>query len=873
LQVTSGTRIGGYEIVEAIGAGGMGNVYRATDRRLGRDVAIKTLPDDLARDPSALARFEREARFLASLNHPNIAAIYGIEEQSGERFLVLELVRGDSLDSLLAGQAPPIRQTLRIAIDIASALAAAHEAGIVHRDLKPSNVRITPDGQVKLLDFGIAKHLVPATDDLSQAATMANDLTGPGLAVGTPAYMSPEQIRSGEVDKRSDIWSLGCLLYEMLSGQRAFPGRNYVELADSIRSGEPNWSALPRNTPERLRRLVVRCLKKDPRERLQDIADARNELQEIEREADRPPLASRSSGPGLLATIVDAVRSKRRPSQAEQRSPAVLKLTQFTFAAGLEEFPAWSPDGQSIAYCRDLAGFRKLFVQRIGSGEARQISTGDHDHMQPAWSADGRRICFVRAREPRQHLEPGDVFGYYEGNAGDIWSIDLQSLRGSRLVEGAFNPSLSLDGKSMAVDASWAGPRRIWMLDERGHNPQQVTSDSSEAVAHILPRWSPDGKKIVYQRIERTKFDLSAVSIDTRKSIAVTNDIYQDVNPVWAPNGRSIYFSSYRSGGMNIWRIPVDERGAATGAPQQLTIGAGQDVQVSISPDGKRLAYTTLRQNADIWRLPLSTEATAAGPPKPLVTTTREDSRGSWSPDGRWIAFNSDRSGDMNIWIYSLQDGSTQQITRGAGGDFQPSWSPNGRQLVFFSSRGGNPNIWAVDLESGRLTRLTRGQSLDINPFFSPDGTEIAYQSDVSGRLELWVMRADGSQQRQRTDVSVSGHFMRWQRDGLIYFRSPTTNAMMRVSPVGGDAETVIALNRGAGAHISFSPDMSHFIDVVGHKMLWLYGLDGSAQTLFEFEDSDVRIDYPVWSPDGHWLLFDRFKPEGGDIWIAEGLE
>jgi TolB protein len=227
----------------------------------------------------------------------------------------------------------------------------------------------------------------------------------------------------------------------------------------------------------------------------------------------------------------------------------------------------------------------------------------------------------------------------------------------------------------------------------------------------------------------------------------------------------------------------------------------------------------------------------------------------------------------MNIWIHSLRDGSTRQITRGAGGDFQPNWSPDGRQIVFFSSREGDANIWKVDVASGRLTQLTRGRSLDINPFFSPDGSEIMYQSDASGRLELWVMRSDGSRPLQRTDVGVSGHFQRWLRDGFIYFRSPGTGALMRVPPATGEAETVVPFAAGAGAHISFSPDAMKFIDVVGHKVLWLYALDGAAEKLFAFDDPDVRIDYPVWSPDGRWLLFDRFKPEGGDVWIADGIE
>jgi Tol biopolymer transport system component len=320
---------------------------------------------------------------------------------------------------------------------------------------------------------------------------------------------------------------------------------------------------------------------------------------------------------------------------------------------------------------------------------------------------------------------------------------------------------------------------------------------------------------------------------------------------------------------MNVWQLPIHEDGAAAGAAQQLTTGAGQDVQIAVSPDGKRLAYATLRQNADIWRLPLRDDGTAAGAPQSVIATTREDSRGAWSPDGQQVAFNSDRGGDMNIWLHSLRDRTERQLTRGAGGDFQPNWSPDARHLVFFSSRSGHADIWKVDVTSGALAQVTRGRSLDINPFFSPDGTEIVYQSDASGRLDLWLMRSDGTQQRQLTDIGVAGHFMRWLPDGFIYFRAPS-HGTMRVSPAGGEP---LLFSKNGGAHISFSPDASRFIDVVAHKVLWLYGADGTEQKLFAFDDPDVRIDYPVWSPDGHWLLFDRFKPEGGDIWMAEGIE
>ncbi|HEX9502636.1 MAG TPA: protein kinase, partial [Thermoanaerobaculia bacterium] len=537
MHITSGTRIGSYEIVDSLGAGGMGNVYRATDPRLGREIAIKTLPPELAHDEAALTRFEREARFLAALNHPNIASIYGIEEHAGERFLILELVPGETLDSRIAHEPLSLDETLRVALDVAHALEAAHEAGIVHRDLKPSNVKITPDGRVKLLDFGIAKTL-PSATDLSRASTMASDLTRGGTVIGTPAYMSPEQIRGAEVDRRSDIWAFGCLLYEMLTGRRAFNGNSYIELADAIRSADPDWTALPRGTPDRLRRLVMHCLRKDPRERLHDIGDARVELQEIA--AERAPTRAQKPWWIAIALAIIAVVAmliwKRPP--APRSTSAAPKLTQFTFAEGLEEFPAWSPDGNSIVYSGDVSGIRKLFIKHLGSNEIRQITRGDFDDLQPSWSADGRRILFVRARERNQRIEPGDVFSSYEGKAADVWSLDLQSRREARLIEAAFYPSESPDGKFIAVDATWAGPDRIWIVDEHGHNPQQLTSESSEAVTHLLPRWSPDGKKIVYQRVERTKFDLALVDLATRRSVPLTRGNDRKINPAWGHDGK-----------------------------------------------------------------------------------------------------------------------------------------------------------------------------------------------------------------------------------------------------------------------------------------------------------------------------------------------
>jgi len=834
-----------FEVLDRIGIGGMGEVYRARDTKLGREVALKVLPAAFAHDPDRLTRLDREARLLASVNHPGVAAIYGIEESDGVRFLVLELVPGVTLAERLAQDALSTPEALRIARQIAVAMAAAHAKGIVHRDLKPANVKLTPEGRVKVLDFGIAKTIADDADAAAATETIASAMTigstiSSGLILGTPAYMSPEQVRGRAADASSDIWAFGALLYELFTRKFAFLAETPADTIAAILGQTPDWAALPADLPEDAGALLRRCLEKSAQARPRDF-------QEVIAALDR---------------VADASRAPVRRIMP--------RLQQVTFSDALEEFPAWSADGSMLAYAREVGGLRKIFRQDLDGGAPIPVTTGDFDDFRPTWSSDGRTILFVRHQEKNRRHEPGDVFG--EDDGVDVWSVDIETGKEALLVRDASNPACSPDGMRIAVDSRRAGPLRLWVLDARGRNPRQVSDDTSEVVVHLRPRWSPDGQHLVFQNIERTKFDVRVVNVASGRMVSVTNDPNMDVEPCWSPSGRHIYFSSYRSGGINLWRMPVRADGTPTGPLEQMTTGAGQDVQAALSPDGSRLAFTILRQNADLWKLPVSPEAgQPTGAPAKVFGTTREESRGAWSTDGARIAFNSDRTGDMNIWMFTPRDGSVRALTQGPGGDYQPSWSPDGEAVAFFSSRGGTPGIWRVGVKSGELRCLSRDGAIEINPFFSPHGRHIAYMSDRDGRLEAWVMRSDGSEPRQVSHEGVGGHFLRWLKDGSIVFRCPARKALLRVSPEGGDPELFGEI--AGGAHISLSPDEKRVMDVVNHKTLWVSPIGGSPERVFEFDEPAARIDYPVWSPDGQWVLFDRFEPQGGDIWVMENFD
>jgi eukaryotic-like serine/threonine-protein kinase len=866
---------GRYRIERELGRGGMASVYLAHDLQHDRLVAIKLIHPHVA---AALGsgRFLREITLTAKLRHPHILPLFDSGEAAGQLWYTMPYVEGETLrQRLTRGQRLSLDQALDIAHDVLAALAYAHQRGIVHRDIKPENILLEGTEAV-LADFGIAQAI-------SVAGT--ERITGTGIALGTPAYMSPEQAAGNPViDGRSDLYAVGCVLYEMIAGQPPFSGPSPQSvIAQHISASAPSVAAVDDSVPPYVAHAIDTALAKVPGERFPDATAFMDAIGAGRISRARPLGGRRALVAGILAATVLGLTffaGRRLPGGASARGTLASglnnrKLSQLTTAEGLEEWPAWSPDGSRLAYVAEAGGYRQLFVRTLTTGAERRITDQPGDDIQPAWSPDGKQLAFVRASTDGGRLEPSDINGTYQ-EGGDIWSVELESGRTTRLVQNAFNPAYSPDGSRLAFDAPWAAGRRIWVADGSGRNPRQVTSDSSEAVIHSGPRWSPDGRKVVFRRVETIKSDIVILDLASQAMTPVTNDNILDMDPVWAPDNRHIYFTSSRGGGLNLWRVGLTGSGLPMGQPEQLTTGAGDDVGPTISPDGSRLAFAVRGVDSDLWRMPLSPETgQRAGSPTPVVVTTRVESRGSWSPDGKSIAFNSDRLGEMNIWVHTIADSAERQLTRGPGGDYQPDWSPDGRSLLFFSARAGNADIWSVQVSDGKLTRLTDDPATDTNPFYSPDGRWIAFISDRGGRADVWVMRADGSEPRRLTHEGAGGHFLRWTKDSRsIVFRaeSGTQIQIYRVSVDDGALTRLPDIS--SGAHMSFSPDQSRILDVKGHKSLWVHQLDRQPpRQVFAFSDPEVRIDYPVWSPDGRWVLFDRAAPKGGDLWLMEGAK
>ena len=718
--------LGPYEIGPRIGAGGMGEVWRACDTRIGREVAIKVLPKEFGSSPERIARFEQEARAAGSLNHPNLVTIHelGTNEQ-GTPYIVMELLEGATLRERAceeAGPRLPVRKVVELAIQIANGLAAAHQKGVVHRDLKPENIFVTPDGRVKILDFGLAKLTVAS----SASSVTQQRLSTPGHVVGTAAYMSPEQVRGLPVDHRSDIFALGAILYEMLTGRCAFRRGSSVESMNAALTEEPaEMSSVDRPISPALESVVRRCLEKDRQERFQSARDVAFALEAVAGATtsgtSAVPAAKTTRRRTLVraavvAAVVGALAAGFLLGRGDRATAPSLAARQLTFDAGAETGPSLAPTGETFAFVRD----GDIFVQRIDGQNAINLTQSPNVlESGPAFSPDGSQIAF-----------------YVDGEGAGIFVMGATGESMRRVSHSGFDPAWSPDGKQL-----------VWSNDENGdEDPRgRVTSKSTLWVADLpsgqprmlldrdamQPSWSPGGERIAFWSYDDAgQRDIFTVSSQggAETVVPLTHDLPVDWSPVWAPDGQSIYFASDRSGTMSLWRLPVEERsGTPLGEPERIGAPAEWAGPISISADGRRVLFQTRSVTNSLHRARFDSEGeTLIIDESPVLSGSLLAWSASSSPDGAWIAFTTE--GREDVFVMRADGSDRRQLTDDDHRDRGATWTADGERILFYSTRSGSYQVWSIRPDGSDLTQLTnlRNERSANYPIASPDSKRFA---------------------------------------------------------------------------------------------------------------------------------------------------
>jgi len=815
-----GKTLAHYEITDLIGKGGMGEVYRARDTKLDRDVALKMLPPELGQDPERKARFEREARTLASLQHANIASIYGFEEAGGHRFLVMELVEGHDLTELISRAPLPVEQAMEIALEIARGLEAAHEKGIVHRDLKPANVKIGPTGEVKILDFGLARAYAedPDPSDLENSPTITAAMTRAGIILGTAAYMSPEQARGRAVDKRTDIWSFGVVLYEMLTADRLFGGETISDSIGAILHRDPDFDALP-PVPTPVHRLLRRCLDRDPRKRLRDIGDAILELEEAVSGAPSGPEPVSPPPPNRLGWIVAAALAivatvlgwmALRPSAESNLTITSLGLPEDAAidpGAGATWTPFdISPDGRQIVYVGGQPS--ALYLRPIDSFDATRLDGTDNAYL-PVFSPDGRWIAYytnvglwkvaVSGGAPIEICAttsgPGlawrdDEIVFTPFNGGGLWSVPvdggeprpISSLNHEREETSHRWPDILPDGRHALITVKTAriaslDDAEICLLDLDNGEVKNLIQGGTQA-RYVAPG------SIVYARngqLFAVRFDIEKLTVE-----GTPRSVLDDVRTVGA-NGSARYAVSregtlaYIPGGadMTVGRtdpVWLDLSGRVT----SMGLTSGLYVNPALSPDGRRLALGIPGANDKVWVYDLERRTLSR-----VTNTPGNDIIPVWSPDGTSIAYSNDLSGTSDVFLVPT-DGSelAKAILASEFDDFPSSWSPDGRYLAVNHVAGdGNRDIWTIDMQSGEARAFLATPNAERQARFSPNGRAISYVSDASGNANVYVRPFSGTGSATRISTN-GGYNPRWSRDGskLFYENSQDDPVLMVVT-------------------------------------------------------------------------------------------
>jgi eukaryotic-like serine/threonine-protein kinase len=743
VTLVSGTRLGPYEITAKLGEGGMGEVYRATDTKLKRDVAIKVLPAAFTEDKERLQRFEREAQLLAQLHHPNIASIFGLEESDGTKALVMELVEGPTLAERLESGALPLDESLSIARQIAEALEEAHEKGIIHRDLKPQNVKASIEGNVKVLDFGLAKAMDPAgaasgstsSSQLAASPTLTLGATQMGVILGTAAYMAPEQAKGRPVDRRADIWAFGCVLFEMLAGRAAFAADTVPDTLAAVLTREIDFAALPESTPPAIRRLLRRCLTRKPRERLRDIGDARIVIDEVLTGRFDEPAAATAAAEAVVAAPVRSWRplalglvagaalasavavgiARSAPAPAEVEPPAVRSLTY----TGWSSDASVSSDGRTMAFFSPRDGTSRIWLQQLGSGEEVAIAEG----FAPRISPDGASVVFGRDRA--------------------IFRMPAIGGTPRRLAEGN-SPIWSPDGREVAFLRQGQGGGEAFRIPAEGGEERPIrTRDGSRPGLGSSWRWSPDGAHIASFRsglvntIASTTVDVLELASGELRELARLPAGSNFYGLAWDGDDALLYAWSPTAAtgrGARLSRVPL-----SGGEPRTVFSFGPTPNDIELAARGT-LVFGTLERRANLFEVAGSD---ARG--RPLTRGPAIDRQPAFSPDGLRIVFTSDRSGNQDLWSLELASGALRRLTFDPADDWDPQWSPDGEHLLWSSNRGGHYEVWIAAADGGGARQLTRDGVDAENPTMSSDGEWVVYSSGNPAGTGIWKIRADGS--------------------------------------------------------------------------------------------------------------------------------
>jgi len=896
-----GDVIAHYEVLSLLGEGGMGKVYLAQDARLNRKVGLKILPMQLANNQERMRRFTQEAKTAAALNHANIAHIFEIGEQNNTRFIAMEYVEGETLRQLLSRRKQETKRAVEFAAQVASGLSAAHKEGVIHRDIKPENLMVTTNGQIKILDFGLAKIIekqkdVAGVNDLTTAYLPSSGRaeTTPGVIMGTVSYMSPEQARGEKLDQRTDIFSLGVVLYEMVTSKRPFDGKSAIDTLHAIINQEPpSITKLNSQLPPELGDILAKALAKEPPERYQHAGDFELDLRRFKRALESNTLISthtlavpekkripRVSAlwlvvAALMVFSATAVAWLRGRSSASKRAVALenVTLTPLTTDPGYEGEPTFSPDGQTIAYVSDRTGNFEIFLKQISGGPDINLTNNKADEVQPAFSPDGKQIAFVSTRDSARELFYRNANFPLQG--GGIWVMTALGGPARKIVESGNFPSWSPDGSAIIFSGGPQGSQKLFSVSAQGGAAHEVplnfnTVNQSQQNL-FYPSYSANGKWIVFELQQGDSIFVVGANGGEPQLVG------KGRCPVWNQNSTAIVYSSGEPGkNFSLWQVPFAlNEGKVTGDAEPLTVSRGRDTQAAVSRDGKLVAFAAQDVEFNLEKIPYEAESgRLMGTATAITSGHNLNYFFDVAPDGRAVVYESHSGTGYHIW--RSDEGGTNQLTADANfDDRSPRWSPDGRTIIF-----GRRKVTETEVETSLWMMSADGANPQLvhprasNFKWMPDGRHIIFDSSVDRQFYSLDVQ-DKRTQSITNEPGITGVFSISSDGQWIVYQSTLKGLDMDVRAVktsGGPSQGVVEVSTldghpfisPSGKWLYFQRDHKNIFRVPGPAQGWRQAMP---EQITHFPESGLFLEDPQSSKDGRWLFYSRARITS-DIWI-----